>query len=62
MPSMTPGENDGDPALDRPADVVAAYSRYVEWEPESTQVDVIRARMDVLHSPVDAGLRSARNR
>ena len=49
-------------ALARPADVISAYARYLDLEPDSTRADEIRTRMDALQPPADAGLRSARNR
>ena len=42
-------------ALARPADAVIAYARYLERGPESAQADTIRARMDALRRPADAG-------
>ena len=43
-------------ALARPADVITAYARYLEMEPESAQADKIRTRMDALQHPANAGL------
>ncbi len=43
-------------ALTRPSDVITAYARYLEMEPVSAQADKIRARMDALQHPADAGL------
>ena len=48
-------------AMARPADVVAAYARYLEIEPASPRADEIRARMDALQRPADAGPGPAEN-
>ena len=42
-------------ALARPADVEAAYARYLGMEPESAQADVIRARLEILRHPATDG-------
>ncbi len=47
-------------ALARPADVEAAYARYLGMEPESAQAEMIRARLEILGHPATDGPESAR--
>jgi tetratricopeptide (TPR) repeat protein len=39
-------------ALDRPADVITAYTRYLDLEPESNDAEGIRRRMEQLARPI----------
>ncbi len=41
-------------ALDRPADAMTAYARYLDIEPASDDADSIRRRMEQLTRPIDA--------
>ena len=48
-------------AMARPADVVAAYARYLEIDPASTRANQVRAQMDALQHADEGGRGPAEN-